>query len=185
MDWRRIWGEFAATWKGVVLQPEEFFAAWDPAEPWEKVIVFNVICGLVGGVLTTVLTFFFGIEALIGYPVTVLAGTFVGGIVIFVCFKLLGGEGSIEETIKMVGYTQAVRVFYVGLPGLGFLMSTLASLYQVWLLVAGGRAVHRLDVSRATFAVLLPVAALGLLAFLVAVFLGVGVMGALMHLGGE
>ena len=63
MDTKKTWEEFAATWKAVMGRPEEFFATWDPAEGWQKVIVFNVICGLIGGILTTVLTFFFGIGA--------------------------------------------------------------------------------------------------------------------------
>ena len=184
MDWNKTWEEFVHTWKGVVLSPEEFFARWDPGEKWEKVIVFNLICGLIGGLLTAIFTFLFGAGAVVRYPLLVLMGTFVGGSVLFVCFKLLGGEGSIEATIKMVGYTQAVRVFYVGIPLVGFLMSTLASVYQIWLLVAGGKAVHRLDPGKAAFAVLLPVAVMGLLSFIGAVLFGVALVGSWMHLSG-
>jgi hypothetical protein len=111
MDTKKTWEEFAATWKAVMGRPEEFFATWDPAEGWQKVIVFNVICGLIGGILTAVLTFFFGIGAIIRYPLSILAMTFVGGVILFLCFKLFGGVGGVEPTIKMMGYTQAVRVF--------------------------------------------------------------------------
>lgn len=185
MDWKKIWDEFTQTWKEVIFRPEEFFARMDPDEKWEKVVVFNLVCGLIGGLLTAVFTFLFGAGAVIRYPLLVLMGTFAGGAVLFACFKLLGGEGTVEGTIKMVGYTQAVRVFYVGIPFIGFFMSTLASIYQIWLLVAGGKAVHRLDTGKAVFAVLLPVAVLGLITFLMAVLLGVSLIGSWMHLSGS
>ncbi len=184
MDWKKTWDEFSQTWQGVVFSPEEFFSRWDPREKWEKVVVFNLICGLIGGLLTAAFTFLFRSGAVIRYPLLVLTGTFVGGIFLFVCFKLLGGKGTMEETIKMVGYTQAVRAFYVGIPFVGLLMSTLASVYQIWLLVEGGKAVHRLDTGKAAFAVLLPVAVMGLLSFLGAVLIGVSLVGSWMHLSG-
>jgi hypothetical protein len=183
MDIGQIWEEFFTTWKAVITKPEEFFAQWDPAEEWRKVIIFNVICGLIGGVITAVLTFFFGLGAIIRYPLFVLVGTFVGGVVLFVCFKIFGGKGDIEATIKMVGYTQAVRVFYVGIPFVGFIFSFLAGIYQIWLLIAGGKVVHQVDSTKAAMAVLLPVAIMGLFSLLAAVLAGVGWM-AMMHAGG-
>jgi len=107
----------------------------------------------------------------------------VGGVVLFVCFKIFGGKGDIEATIKMVGYTQAVRVFYVGIPFIGFIFSFLAGIYQIWLLIAGGKVVHQVDSTKAAMAVLLPVAIMGLFSLLAAVLAGVGWM-AMMHAGG-
>lgn len=184
MDIRKIWEDFAATWKGIITGPEEFFAAWNPAEDWQKVIVFNVICGLIGGLLTAVFTFFIGTGEVIRYPLVVLAGTFVGGIVLFVCFKLFGGKGDVGPTIKMMGYTQAVRVFHLGIPIIGFPISFLASIYQLWLLVVAGKAVHGLDTTKAVLAVLLPVIVMGFLALLSFILFGVATVGYMMHGGG-
>lgn len=180
MDVKQIWEEFFSTWKEVITRPEEFFARWDPAEDWKKVIIFNVICGLIGGALTAVFTFFFGLGAVVRYPIFVIVGTFVGGIVMFVCFKVLGGKGDIEATIKMVGYTQAVRVFYIGIPVVGFIISFLASFYQFWLLIVGGKAVHGLDTTKSAIAVLIPAVLFGLITMIIAFVAGMGLM-AFMH----
>lgn len=184
MDYKQIWEDFSRTWMAVITRPEEFFSTWNPAESWQKVLIFNLICGLIGGLLTAVFTLFFGIGAILRYPLFVIAGTVIGGVILFVCFKLLGGNGEIEPTLKMVGYTQAVRAIYIGLPGLGFILSFLAGLYQIWLLVVGGKAVHGLDTTQAAIAVLLPVAVFGFLSFLAALLFGIGMMGFLMHAGG-
>lgn len=184
MDVRKIWEDFAATWKGIITRPEEFFAAWNPAEDWQKVIVFNVICGLIGGLLTAVFSFFIGAGEIVRYPLVVLAGTFVGGVVLFVCLKLFGGEGEVGPTIKMMGYTQAVRVFHLGIPIIGFPIGFLATLYQIWLLVVGGRAVHKLDTTKAALAVLLPVIVMGFISLLGSILFGVATIGYMMHGGG-
>jgi hypothetical protein len=175
MDFKQIWEEFFATWKEIVTRPEEFFAKWDPKEKWEKVLKFCGICGLLAGLITTVLTLFSGIAALILYPVFVVVGTVIGGVILFVCFKLVGGKGEIEPTIKMCGYTQAVTVVSMGVPVVGIF----AAIYQLWLLVVGGKKVHELDTPHAVVAVIIPVIAIvGL--FILLMILGFGMMGMVM-----
>ena len=61
MDLGTHFNSFFETWKKVLLEPEPFFTEWDQNEPWEKVLIFNVICGLVAGILTTIFTLFSGI----------------------------------------------------------------------------------------------------------------------------
>jgi len=183
MDIGKIWEEFFTTWKAVITKPEEFFAQWDPAEEWRKVIVFNVICGLIGGVITAILTLFGKSGSLIKYPLFVLATTVVFGVGLFICFKVFEGKGEIEATIKMVGYTQAVRVFWVGVP-VGVIISVLACIYQAWLLIVGGKVVHGLDTTRASMAVLLPLGIFGIFSMLLSVLGGVGWIAFMMHAGG-
>lgn len=160
---KRLWDEFAATWKKVIFEPEEFFAAFNPAEDWKRVFTFNLTCGLVSGLLTVVLTLFTNMGALVGHPVAVLLQTLFGGIVLFAAFRFFGGRGEVEGTIKMVGYTQAVRVFWAGPAFISTFLGLLVTVYQLRLLIAGGRAVHGLDASRSAAAVLLTAAvALGM-----------------------
>ena len=77
-----------------------------------------------------------------------------------------------------------MRVFYVGFPIVGHLIGFVAIVYQVWLLIAGGKAVHEMDSTGAGMAVLLPVAVMGLFSFLAAIMAGVGVLAFLMYPGG-
>ena len=175
MDFKQIWEEFFSTWKQVVTKPEEFFEKWDPNAEWEKVLKFCGICGLLAGLITTVLTLFSGVATLILYPLFILIGTVIGGVILFVCFKLVGGKGEIEPTIKMMGYTQAVSVVSLGVPFVGFF----AALYQLWLLVVGGKKVPQLATPHAAIAVVIPVVAIGGLLVLLTL-LGFGMVSLLM-----
>ena len=183
MDFKETWEKFFATWKKIVTQPEVFFSEWNQEEELKEVIIFNVICGLISGLLTTVLSFFSGIGSLIIFPVFLVIGTVVGGVILFICFKLVGGDGEIEPTIKMVGYTQAVRALFIGIPFVGFVVNILVSLYQFYLLVIGGKTVHKLDTTKSAIAVLIPVVLIGGLLLVGAVLFGLGMMGVMMGMG--
>jgi hypothetical protein len=173
MDFKQIWNKFFTTWKKIISQPEAFFAEWNPAEEWQEVIIFNVICGAIAGILTTVITFGGGFPMIIVNPVLVLIGTAIGGVILFVCFKIVGGGGDIEPTIKMVGYTQAVSVISMGIPIIGIL----AAFYQLWLLIVGGKAVHKLETGKAALAVLIPVVVIGGLLLMLVGIVGLGLLG--------
>lgn len=158
MDFRKTWDNFYVTWKLIVFEPEKFFANFNPAEDWKRVLTFNLICGLFSGVLTVVLTLFTTMGAVVSHPVTILVQTLLGGIVLFAAFRFFGGRGEVEGTIKMVGYTQAVRVFWVGPAFISVFLGLLVTVYQLWLLILGGRAVHGLSPARSAAAVLLTAA---------------------------
>lgn len=175
MDLKKIWEDFFSTWKSVITKPEEFFAQWDKDVGWEKMFTFVGICGLLAGAVLTVLTLFSGIATIIIFPIFLAVGTLIGGMILFVCFKLFGGTGDLEPTIKMVGYTQAVSVVSMGVPIIGIFFG----LYQFWLLVVGGKAVHKLDTGKAAIAVLLPAVVVSLLGLILAM-LGVGILGMMM-----
>ena len=76
---RKRWHPFLEKWKQVVLFPKLFFTEWDHKEPWKEVITFNVMCGLVAGIMKTVLTFGGGVLSIILYPIIFLISTVVGG----------------------------------------------------------------------------------------------------------
>lgn len=171
MDVKQIAEDYFKTWLDVILRPGEFFSRWDPKEPWEKVAVFTAISGLAAGVITAVLSFFTALGSVIVYPVLLLVGTVIGGLILFICFRFLGGTGDVESTIKMVGYTQAVAVISMGIPIVGFL----AGFYQLWLLVVGGKKVHSLDTVKAAIAVLIPAIVITACVFALAIALGIGI----------
>lgn len=149
MDIRKTAEDYFGTWVEIITKPEEFFTRWDLEEGYEKVALFVVLSGLAAGLVNTVLTLFSGASAIIIFPLLLLFRTVVWGVMLFICFRFLGGKGEVESTLKMVGYTQAVGIFIMGIPKIGWL----AVCYQAWLLVVGGKRVQGLDTTKSFAAV--------------------------------
>lgn len=180
-DIDRIWQRYADTWKQVIMHPRTFFNEWDHNEAREQVIVFNIICGVLAGIIKTILTFGSAFSAIIVYPILMLIGTLTGGAILFLFFKLSGGEGDIEPTIKLVGYTQAVSVISYGLPTVGPLLF----FYQMILLTAVGTVYHKLDIRTSLFAVVIPIVLYMVLIALIATILGVSFFGGILSHEGQ
>lgn len=172
---------FMKTWEQVIIHPRTFFRERNRDEPWQEVITFNVVCGLLAGLINTVLTFGSGISTVIVYPILIITNTAIIGSVLFLFFKLSGGEGAFEPTIKMVGYTQAVSVFSYGIPGLGLLLA----MYQILLLTAVGKFLHELDTRTSFLAVAIPIFLYLILIAFVATILGVSFWGDILSHEGE
>lgn len=165
----------------VLIHPITFFDQSDKYEPWDQVIVFNLICGVLAGLVKMILTFGKVYSGILIYPPVLLIVTFCGGAVLFICFKLFGGEGNFESSVKMVGYTQAVSILSYGIPAIG----PLFALYQLALLVLLGEAEHKLHIRSAMIAVSIPIALYLVLTMLLATILGVSFFGGIISHTGQ
>lgn len=172
---------FADTCIRVLTHPRTFFYQSDKYEPWNQVIVFNIICGVIAGIIKMILTLGNVYSGIVIYPVLLLIITFCGGTVLFICFKLFGGEGEFESTVKMVGYTQAVSILSYGIPTIG----PLFALYQLALLALLGEEQHKLNTRSAFIAVSIPIALYLVLTALLATILGVSFFGGIISHTGQ
>jgi len=172
---------FADTCIRIFIHPRTFFYHSDKYEPWDQVIFFNIICGVLAGIIKMILTFGNVYSVIVIYPVVLLIITFCGGAMLFICFKLFGGEGEFEPTVKMVGYTQAVSILSYGIPAIG----PLFALYQLALLALLGEAEHKLNTRSAFIAVSIPIALYLVLAALLATILGVSFFGGIISHTGQ
>lgn len=172
---------FADTCIRVLTHPRTFFDRSDKYEPWERVIVFNIICGVLAGIIKMILSFGNVYSGTVIYPAVLLIITFCGGSVLFICFKLFGGEGEFEATVKMVGYTQAVSILSYGIPTVG----PLFALYQLALLALLGEVQHKLNTRSAFIAVAIPIALYLVMTALLATILGVSFFGSIISHTGQ
>ena len=172
---------FADTCIRVFIHPRTFFDQSDKYELWDQVIIFNIICGVLAGIIKMILTFGKVYSGIVIYPAVLLIITFGGGAVLFICFKLFGGEGEFEPTVKMVGYTQAVSILSYGLPAVG----PLFALYQLALLALLGEVQHKLNTRSAFIAVSVPIALYLVLTALLATILGVSFFGGVISHTGQ
>ena len=109
-------------------------------------------------------------------PIIAVIGLFISGAIYQFLFKLLGGTGAYEGTVRIVSYSSAV--FLLGwIPILGWLFV----LYQICLNIIGGTFVHGLTTSRSAIAVLIPILII-LIIPLVMMLLGIvlSILGALL-----
>lgn len=172
---------FIDDWTQVMLHPRTFFRERDRNEPWEQMIVFNIFCGIFAGIIKTVFTFGSAFLSVFVYPFLLLFITAIIGSVVFIAFKMCGGEEKFEPTMKMTGYTHAVSLLSFGIPGLGVFIG----LYQIVLLTAVGKFLHELDTRTSFFAVVIPLLIYLALMFIISTIIGISFFGGVLSHKGE
>jgi len=176
MDIKEKWQIFADRWEGIIIRPMTFFDEWDEDEGWEPVIFFNVICGMLAGIGKTVLTLGDRAFPIVFYPIIFVIAVPIMGAVLFLFFRISGGEGRFGATAKMAGYTQAAAVVSFGIPTLGPMLG----LYQIMLLTLVGKTVHKLDAKRSFIAVMLPLLLFLFLMMLISTIVGIRFWGGIL-----
>lgn len=181
---------FVSTWKSVVLSPENFFKSMPTKGGYEEPLKFAVVNFLIYGVMLGIfalllaglmapfapaLPIFAGVAALlyvIVIPVLGVIGLFIGGIILLVCFKIVGGTGSYESTVRILSYVSALYAI-AWIPIVGFL----ASLYGIYLAIVGGKYVHNLTMGKSAIAVLIPIIVLVIIAIILAAIIAAFIYG--------
>lgn len=76
---------------------------------------------------------------------------FIEAAVLYVIYKVLGGKGSYEGTVRFLSYATAILVVS-WIPIVGWI----AWLYGIYLYIVGGMYVHDVSMGKSALAVLLP-----------------------------
>jgi hypothetical protein len=84
-------------------------------------------------------------------PVIGVIGIFIAGFILHIFFKILGGKGTYEGTVRLLAYTSAIMV----LSWIPFLF-ILPDLYMIYMAVIGGTKVHKISTTRSVIAVVTP-----------------------------
>ncbi|AKJ38487.1 YIP1 family protein [Methanosarcina barkeri] len=71
--------------------------------------------------------------------------------ILYIIYKILGGTGSYEGTVRFISYATAVLVLS-WIPIVGWI----AGIYGIYLYIVGGMHVHDVSMARSVIAVLLP-----------------------------
>jgi hypothetical protein len=90
---------------------------------------------------------------------------FIGATIFYIIYKVLGGSGSYEGTVRFISYATAVMaVSWIPLIGWVF------GLYEIYLYIVGGMFVHDVSMAKSVIAVLLPTVVIIFLAVIAAMF---------------
>lgn len=189
--------EFIGTWKKVITTPSDFFREMPTSGGYEaplKFAVVNYIIAGIGTALVSILAFTFlasllpmtsfwpgsafsfgsALSNIIITPITGIIGLFIIGAILYVCFKIVGGSGSYEGTVRIMAYTSAVDAVS-WIPILGWIVG----LYAIYLGIVGGTFVHNITTLRSAIAIFIPIIVIIIISALLIVVLGATLYGAL------
>ena len=84
-------------------------------------------------------------------PTAGIISLFIESAILYVIYKVLGGTGSYEGTVRFISYATGVFVFS-WIPIIGWI----AGIYGIYLYIVGGTYVHNISMERSAIAILLP-----------------------------
>ncbi|MCQ1536446.1 hypothetical protein FTO70_12340 [Methanosarcina sp. KYL-1] len=174
--------DYIEIWKGVIQSPSEFYRKMPKAGGYADPITFAAISFAVYGLLTVLFnrgmygggmyggrefSFFMVPAAVIITPIFGVISLFIEAAILHVIFKVLGGSGTYEGTVRFIAYATAILLLS-WIPFIGWIFG----LYGIYLYIVGGSFVHNVSMGRAAIAVLLPTVLLLLLVVVLAVLAG-------------
>lgn len=160
--------DYIETWKEVIQRPSDFFRKMPEtggyADPLTFAAISYIIYGLLSGLFSRGMMggmygysgvrefgFSTAIMTAIMAPIMGIIFLFIGAAIFYIIYKVLGGSGSYEGTVRFLSYASAVMVVsWIPLIGLVF------GFYQLYLYIVGGMIVHNVSMAKSAIAVLLP-----------------------------
>jgi len=167
------------TWKEVMLRPSDFYRSMPKVGGYADPLIFAAISFIIYGLLTALLAGLFGrgmymggmydgmyggmyngagefslftiLTTVIVLPVAGIISLFIEAAILYIIYKVLGGKGSYEGTMRFVSYATAVLVVS-WIPLVGWI----AGLYGIYLYIVGGMHVHNVSMGKSAIAILLP-----------------------------
>lgn len=165
---RKMIDDITNTWLKVIKTPGEFFMQMPAKGGYADPVKFAVICYLIAGIALAVIRFaaqfllagiditettlIMGLLNIILIPIIGVIGLFIGALILNILFKILGGNGTYEGTLRLLAYASAAIVFS-WIP----FVAILSGLYMMYLLVIGGTKVHEIGLFNSFIAVVISV----------------------------
>lgn len=100
-------------------------------------------------------------------PILNIIFTFITAAVQYPIYKIFGGTGSYEGTVRVRSYSAAVMVLS-WIPILGLILS----IYSLYLNIVGGMIVHKVSMGKSTVAVLISIVLFAIVAFAAGLIIG-------------
>ncbi|KAF5416665.1 MAG: hypothetical protein C5S48_02310 [Candidatus Methanogaster sp.] len=150
--------EFIGTWKKVITTPGDFFKEMPTSGGYEEPLKFAVINYIIAGIGMTLISLGSAFFMIVAMPIFGIIGLFISGAILYICFKIVGGSGSYEGTVRIVAYASAVNAV-AWIPILGWIVA----LYAIYLEIVGGTFVHNITTMRSVIAVFIPIIVIGII----------------------
>jgi hypothetical protein len=175
--------DYIETWKEVIQRPTDFYRKMPTSGGYADPLTFAAFSYIIYGLLVSLFSrgmienmysgvgvhgfgFFTTIMIVILIPIMGIISLFIGAAILYIIYKLLGGTGTYEGTVRFMSYATAVQVLS-WIPLVGFIVG----LYGIYLYIVGGMYVHNVSMGKSAIAILLPVILVFLLIVIAAVML--------------
>ncbi len=131
--------------KQVVTQPVAFYKSMPQTGGFAEPCIFLVVMALIMGAMATLFSFFgmgkmgavaIGFSSIIIIPVMALIGSFVGALIMFVVWKLMGSEKDYETAYRCIAYASVIypiMPLVAWMPYLGTLVGVGWGMYLMYL----------------------------------------------------
>lgn len=182
--------DYIDTWKEVILRPSDFYRNMPKTGGYADPLTFAAINFILYGLLTALIAGLFGrgmyggmydgmyggfrglgfltiITNVIIIPFAGIISLFIESAILYIIYKVLGGKGSYEGTVRFISYATAVLLLS-WIPFLGWVFG----IYGIYLYILGGMNVHDVSMVKSTIAVLLPTFLAILLGIIIAILAG-------------
>jgi hypothetical protein len=171
---------YIETWKEVMQRPSDFYRRMPETGGYADPLTFAAISFIIYALLTALLAVLFGrqmyMEGMYGgmydgmygdarglgffailmsviiTPIAGIISLFIEAAILYVIYKVLGGSGSYEGTVRFISYATAVVVLS-WIPIIGWIVG----IYGIYLYIVGGMHVHDVSMLKSAVAVFLPV----------------------------
>ena len=176
--------DYIETWKEVIQKPSDFYRKMPTtggyADPLTFAAISYIIYGLLSGLFSrgmmrgmygysgiTEFSFSTAIMTAIMAPIVGIISIFIGAAILYVIYKVLGGSGTYEGTVRFISYATAVMTVS-WIPLIGWIFG----FYGIYLYIVGGMVVHDVSMVKSAIAVLLPTVVIILLVIIMVVLAG-------------
>jgi hypothetical protein len=176
--------DYIETWKEVIQKPADFYRKMPTTGGYAEPLTFAAISYFIYGLLSVLFnretigdmygygmgTGGYGLSnALIFaimFPIMGIISILIGAAILYIIYKVLGGKGSYEGTVRFICYATAVMLLS-WIPFIGWVFG----FYGLYLYILGGMIVHDVSMVKSAVAVLLPLVLVILLAVAAAVLI--------------
>ena len=166
--------DYIGTWKEVMQRPSDFYRRMPKTGGYRDPLTFAAITFLIYGILAALFNREmymsgmyggmyggesyareFGISTIISIailaPIAGIISLFIEGAILYIVYRILGGTGTYEGTVRFIAYATAVLLLS-WIPLIGWIIG----LYGIYLQIIGGMYVHNVSMGKSALAVLLP-----------------------------
>lgn len=178
--------DYIETWKEVIQRPADFYRKMPTTGGYAEPLTFAAISYFIYGLLTALFnrgmmggmygngmmgTGGYGLStslmAAVIFPIMGIVSVIIGAAILYLIYKVLGGEGSYEGTLRFICYATAVLLLS-WIPIIGWIFG----FYGIYLYIVGGMIVHNVSMVKSAIAVLLPTLLVILLVIIMVVLAG-------------
>lgn len=137
----------------VITNPVGFFRDMPKTGGFIEPLIFAVALGLVSGVITAILSifglgsavsFWIGLAFIIYYPVMIAIGSFIGALILFIIWKIMGSQEPYETAYRCAAYASAITPVTVILGIIPYLGFILILAWWLYLLLVASTEVHKI-----------------------------------------